>query len=165
MVNLLDTQTDYVNSIAKGEDPTPRQDLSLIVAAVRAMNPGTVRLPQKELELELKAGSFGDRIRRQYETATNGILPADQRADLYKVVNNETTKAATNAAQNWQDVMGKQAVPSHLKRFANKVTSPTPPPSSQGNISVTDPQGGVHYFPDQASADKFKAALAALAGK
>jgi hypothetical protein len=28
---------------------------------------------------------------------------------------------------------------------------------SAGGVSVTDPQGGVHTFPDQASADKFKA--------
>jgi len=31
------------------------------------------------------------------------------------------------------------------------------PPANQGGIQVTDPKGGTHTFPDQASADKFKA--------
>src|SRR5689334_13874864 len=34
-------------------------------------------------------------------------------------------------------------------------TAATPPPS-QGGIKVTDPNGGIHTFPDQASADRFK---------
>ena len=118
MVNLLQTQKDYVEGLKNGKgQPTPRQDLSLIVAAVRAMNPGSVRLPQKELELELKAGSFGDRLRRQWLNATQGTLPADQREDLFKIVEHETTTTAKNAAKTWKGAMGKQALPAHLTQF------------------------------------------------
>lgn len=121
MTTLLKTQKDYMDGIAKGQPATPRQDLSLIVAAVRAMNPGTVRLPQKELELELKAGSYGDRFARWYNTAVDGVLPDDQRADLYSIVSNETTNAAKFAAKNWQQVFqGKKPLPAHLQEYADK---------------------------------------------
>lgn len=120
MVDLLDTQTAYMDGIANGSDPTPRKDLALIVAAVRAMNPGTVRLPQKELELEIKAGSYGDRFRRWFDTATEGTLPADQRLDLFHIVRDETTKTATSAAENWRQAFKgskHEEPPTYLKRF------------------------------------------------
>jgi hypothetical protein len=163
MVNLLDTQQQYIDSIKAGGAPTPRQDLSLIVAAVRAMNPGTVRLPNKELELELKAGSYGDRMRRYFETASSGILPADQREDLFSVVDHETSNVAKDAAANWQQSpnLKGRPLPPHLKRFAGSGSGASGNnPSQGGMIAVTDPAGGVHYFKDQAGADQFKAALA-----
>jgi hypothetical protein len=161
MVNLLDTQQQYMDTVKAGGAPTPRQDLSLIVAAVRAMNPGTVRLPNKELELELKAGSYGDRMRRYFDTASSGILPADQREDLFQVVNHETSNVAKDAAQNWEQNMSKRPLPPHLKRFAGSGSGASGTNPAQGGvIAVTDPAGGVHYFKDQAGADQFKAALA-----
>lgn len=147
MVNLLDTQQSYMDGLDKGKaQPTPRQDLSLIVAAVRAMNPGTVRLPQKELELELKAGSYGDRARRWYDNASAGVLPADQRKDLFEIVKNETTTAAKNAAATWQQAMGKQPLPNHLQRFS--VQSPSAPPAAS-NLPTLSPAA-------QAVLDKLK---------
>jgi len=119
LFGLLSAQEEYMKEIES--DPskaTPRQDLSLIVAAVRSMNPGSVRLPTKELELEMKAGSYGDRIRRWYEIASNGTLPDDQRKDLFTIVQRETTKAGESIAADWQQYMSGQPLPSDLKRFA-----------------------------------------------
>lgn len=127
MVNVLDASEDYL----KKGNFTPRQDLALIVRAVRAMNPGTVRLPNTELEMEIKAGSYGDRFKRWYTTSTSGTLPNDQRQDLMKVIREETTQTAQSAADNWKQAYGdEKALPSHLKRFALK--SPQGPAASSG---------------------------------
>jgi hypothetical protein len=118
LFGLLGAQEQYMNEVKS--DPakaSPRQDLSLVVAAVRAMNPGSVRLPQKELELEMKAGSWGDQASRWYEKASTGLLPEDQRNDLFKIVERETTKAGESIAADWQQYMGGQALPDDLKRF------------------------------------------------
>lgn len=119
LFGLLDAQTQYMNEVKS--DPgkaSPRQDLSLVVAAVRAMNPGSVRLPQKELELEMKAGSWGDQASRWYEKASTGLLPEDQRNDLFGIVQRETTKAGESIASDWQQYMSGQPLPTDLKRFA-----------------------------------------------
>lgn len=147
MVDLLDTQTDYINAVNSGkQQPTPRKDLALIVAAVRAMNPGTVRLPQKELELEIKAGSWGDRFRRFYDTATAGTLPDDQRKDLFSIVHDETTRTASSAAADYQQAFGAgHPVPPHLKRFTEggRLKEPRKPEGAQGGgeKAYTPPAG------------------------
>jgi len=82
------------------------------------MNPGSVRLPQKELELEIKAGSYGDRAKRWYDNATTGLLPDDQRKDLFGIVQRETTKSGESIAADWQQNMSGQPLPNDLKRFA-----------------------------------------------
>lgn len=119
LFGLLAAQEDYMKEIAA--DPskaTPRQDLSLVVASVRSMNPGSVRLPQKELELEIKAGSWGDRAKRWYDNASTGLLPDDQRKDLFGIVQRETTKAGESIAADWQQNMSGQPLPNDIKRFA-----------------------------------------------
>jgi hypothetical protein len=119
LFGLLDAQEQYMNEVkADPSKASPRQDLSLVVAAVRAMNPGSVRLPQKELELEIKAGSFHDQAARWYEKASTGLLPEDQRNDLFGIVQRETTKAGESIAADWQQYMSGQPLPSDLKRFA-----------------------------------------------
>lgn len=116
--NLLTTQSQYMDSIKSNPGAaTPRQDLALVVAAVRAMNPGSVRLPQKELELEMKAGSFGDRFSRWYEVSSTGLLPEDQRNDLFGIVKNETTTMGKNVVRDWKNVLKGQPLPSHLQQF------------------------------------------------
>lgn len=126
LANLLTTQTQYMDAITK--DPskaTPRQDLALVVAAVRAMNPGSVRLPQKELELEMKAGSFGDRFSRAYDIATTGLLPNDQRNDLFAIVKNETTTAGENIVQDWKASFPNRPLPAHLQQFDKTASGST----------------------------------------
>lgn len=135
MVDVLDTSERYMRSGSF----TPRQDLALVIRAVRAMNPGTVRMPQKELDMEIKAGSYPDAIKRAYSTATTGLLPTDQRQDLMNVIREETTQTATSAAENWKQAFaGKQATPTFLKRFTGEgqVQAPKPPPSTNGAASA-----------------------------
>lgn len=151
MVDVLDTSEEYM---AKGQF-SPRQDLALIVRAVRAMNPGTVRLPQKELELELKAGSYGDRFKRWFDTASNGTLPDDQREDLMRVIRSETTRTATSAAENWRESFKgtrEEEPPTYLRRFEKREGGSEGP----GQFTATDPDGGIHTFPDRASRDRFQ---------
>ena len=162
MVDVLDASEDYMKSGVF----TPRQDLALIVRAVRAMNPGTVRLPNTELELELKAGSYGDRFARWYNTASEGTLPPDQRNDLMNVIRKETTQTAGSAAENWRDSFKgtkEEEPPTYLRRFEHREGSAGG--TGPGQFTVTDPKGGVHTFPDQASADRFKAAIGGGGGK
>jgi hypothetical protein len=151
LFGLLDAQEQYMNEVKS--DPskaTPRQDLSLVVAAVRSMNPGSVRLPQKELELEMKAGSLGDQARRWYEKAATGLLPDDQRNDLFTIVQRETTKAGESIAADWQQNMSGQPLPNDLKRFAK--TSTSTPASSDPGAAETPEQKQLldKYFPSPA---------------
>jgi hypothetical protein len=122
MVNIDQTMGQYV----KSGQFTPRQDLALIVSAVRAMNPGTVRLPQKELELELHAGSWGDRWQRFVENASKGLLPPEQRIDLMRVIHNETSHAAKNAAMAWQQQNPTSPIPFQLQGYLNEQTNSDP---------------------------------------
>lgn len=119
MVDILYRTNQYMS----GGNFTPRQDLAIIVSAVRAMNPGSVRLPQKELDLELKAGSYGDRFKRWYTTALTGLLPQDQREDLVRVIQGETTATASSAAGAWQQAMPTKPLPPYLKAFSNEAGS------------------------------------------
>lgn len=123
--SILDSAESHV------KNPTPRGDIAIIVSAVRAMNPGTVRLPVQEIELELKAGSWGDRLKRQYEVAVNGLLPNDQRADLMDIVRKEVGANVSNAGALWDDVYGdKRPRPPHLRQGGAAATAP---PSPGGN--------------------------------
>lgn len=150
MVNIDQTMGQYIQQVQKNpQAATPRQDLALIVSAVRAMNPGTVRLPQTELALEIKAGSWGDRFRRQYEIATNGTLPPDQRQDLYRIVHHETSVSAANAARELQaskgqippwmnPYMAEQANPDETVRFTVDGAPTIYPGTRQQMQSVID---------------------------
>lgn len=135
MVDVLDTSEEYM----KAGEFTPRQDLALIVRAVRAMNPGTVRLPQTELELELKAGSYGDRFKRWFTTASEGVLPDDQRQDLMNVIRAETTRTATTAAEDWRAAYHgtKEAdPPTYLQRFETKPGDNIAPEGAEHEVYV-----------------------------
>jgi len=132
LFGLLNAQEDYMKEV--DSDPakaTPRQDLAMVVAAVRAMNPGSVRLPQQELQLEQHTGSLWDKLRRYYSLASEGLLPEDQRKDLFGIVQRETTKAGESIAADWQQNMSGQPLPNDLKRFA-KTSTGTPASSDPG---------------------------------
>src|SRR5262249_33627828 len=141
MVDVLNASEEYV---ASGKF-TPRQDLALVVRAVRAMNPGTVRLPNKELELEIKAGSYGDRFKRWATGASEGLLPDDQRADLMNVIRTETTQTANSARDDWDQAFGARKVPapSYLQKFGTHgLRQPT-----TGPVKMRAPDGTVQPVP------------------
>ena len=119
----LDSADTYMKAItANPSSKDARKDLELMVAAVRAMNPGTVRLPDKELQLEIKAGSWAQRLGRNFAMAATGVLPDDQRQSLYQIVHDATTEAGVHAAIDWQTNIPNQPLPDHLKRFAEEAT-------------------------------------------
>lgn len=152
MVNLLDTAEAYTNAVNSGKQKADSaHDLSLIVQAVRAMNPGTVRLPQTEIALEASRGTYGQQFQRWVQgRLVDGTLPTQFRNELMGVIRDETTQVAKDAAQAWQGAMKNQELPPHLQRFAQQ--------NSDKSVQVKDPRGVVHTFPDQASADAFKKA-------
>lgn len=145
-INLLDSAEKYVQD---GKFDSAG-DLSLIVQAVRAMNPGTVRLPVQEIQMELKRGTYGKQFERWYsKNIESGMLPPDQREELMNVLRRETTQVGQDAASVWkQTFAGKKPLPPHLQRFTQG--------GGNNTIVVVDPEGGKHTFADQAAADNFK---------
>lgn len=147
MADLLSTQSDYMKSIEKNPSAaTARQDLALIIASVRAMNPGSVRLPQKELELEIAAGSWGDRFKRQWDIATTGKLPDDQRKQLFTIVKDEVTTRGKHVVEDWKTVLKNEPIPAHLKQFDSGDSGGAP---GGGDHQLTPEQEQVldKYFP------------------
>ena len=59
--------------------------------------------------------------------------------------------------QGWQSVTNRYGLKDE-QSLVPAGGSTTTPAAAGGAITVRDPQGGVHTFPDQASADKFKKA-------
>lgn len=118
-INLADTAQDYVNAVNGGKkQPDSAKDLALIVQAVRAMNPGTVRLPVQEIQLELQRGTYGQRAQRWWQQhVETGTLPKQYRDELMSVIKDETDKVGQDAAANWQQNMRGKALPPHLQRF------------------------------------------------
>lgn len=149
MVDLLDSAESYYKA-AKFDSAG---DLGLIINAVRSMNPGTVRLPNKELEMEVARGTYGERAQRWYKARLDdGTLPPKFRDELMGVIRRETTMAARDAAANWQQVMPNRPLPAHLKRFGGADNTPPPPDGSKGGPVVVDG----FSFPNQAAADAYK---------
>lgn len=115
---LDQTMAQYMNAGRQNHGAfTPRQDLELVIAAVRAMNPRAARLPILELQKEISAGSLGDRWRRQYLNATTGLLPDDQREDLYRIVHHETSVNGNILGQQMQ------AAGAHIPPFVQQYMS------------------------------------------
>lgn len=153
-VNLLDTAQSYVDAVNSGKQkPDSAKDLALIVQAVRAMNPGTVRLPVQEIELELHRGTYGQQFQRWYDQKVQtGTLPKQYRDELFSVIRDETETSAKSAAALWQQNMRGKPLPPHLKRFGGADNTPPPPDGSKGGPVVVDG----FSFPNQAAADAYK---------
>ena len=175
-VNLLDTAQSYVDAVNAGKQkPDSAKDLALIVQAVRAMNPGTVRLPVQEIELELKRGTYGMQFQRWYQTKIeSGTLPKQYRDELLSVIRDETETSAKSAAALWQQNMRGKPLPPHLKRFGSTPPPssstggpPPPPPLHNGQVGVTATLNGktaTHYFPTNEQAEQYRQAVKASGG-
>jgi hypothetical protein len=77
-------------------------------------------MPDRELKMEVSAGSVLERINRMAEIAATGLLPDDQRQSLYQIIHDNTTEAGTHVVMDWQTHMPNQPLPDHLKRYADE---------------------------------------------
>lgn len=94
---------------------TPRTDLALVMAAVRAQVQGAGRMTNVEVQLEQNRGSLWDRFRRQRDMALHGTLPDDQREDLLRTIKDAWLARAQTARAQWSTENPGQALPPYMK--------------------------------------------------
>lgn len=93
-----------------------------------------------------------------------GVLSDSARHEVASYNPASATFAQTKAVANVlkQDMANRHAsMDATLGEIRGRIGNPgaaNNPPQSSGPVTVTDPQGGVHTFPDQGKADAFKAA-------
>lgn len=105
------------------------------------------RMNMPEIESYGGAGSAADRVKGWFGKQTSGAsIPANVLSDMASV-----SQMVTNGAQQkyQRDLAGINS------RYGSKFT-PMSSGGEGGQVTVTDPKGGVHTFPDQASADRFR---------
>jgi len=158
----LDSADAYMRKIAN--DPSARdarKDLEMTVAAVRSMNPGSVRMPDRELKMEVSAGSVLERINRMAEIAATGLLPDDQRQSLYQIIHDNTTEAGTHVVMDWQTHMPNQPLPDHLKRYADEAAKRR---GAGGGASADAGTGGTAPVLPEATVKKLKEGVVGVLG-
>ena len=94
---------------------TPRTDLAIVMAAVRAQVQGAGRMTNVEVQLEQNRGSLWDRFRRQRDMALHGTLPDDQREDLLRSIRDSWLSRAQTARQQWAMENSGQPLPPYMK--------------------------------------------------
>lgn len=120
---------------------------SLGSAGVNAVN-GIKRINPSSVEGYGNAGSLLDTVKGKLDK-WDGKGPLDQ--NLLDQIRELHQTLGEQATQTYND--GYKS----LKSVYNADLKPTQaPPNIRKSITVTDPSGGVHTFPDQASADRFK---------
>jgi len=140
-VALKDAQGKYniwLRAAKNAQYHTPRTDLAIVFDAVRTAVTGAGRMTNVELDRELKAGSFGDRFRRQWKMATEGTLPDDQREDLLRTIRNSWSASAQTARSAWTNAYGERAMPAYIQGTDKVAPGETSTPNdlyfdSQGN--------------------------------
>jgi hypothetical protein len=118
-------------------------DLSMVISAVRSMNPASSRLPDRELRLEMERGSYGERAQRWYTTATTGTMPDHMRSELWDVINAEIPNAARHTVTDWKTSMQGRPLPDHLKQFDTAIDT------HGGGGGGNTPAAGTHGSPDK----------------
>lgn len=117
---------------------TPRTDLAIVMAAVRAQVQGAGRMTNVEVQLEQNRGSLWDRFRRQREMALHGTLPDDQREDLLRTIRDAWLSRAQTARQQWAIENSGQPIPPYMKGEDINVESQ---PTGGDNDLYFDSQG------------------------
>ena len=119
---------------------------------------GVKRINTTELQQVGGAGSLLERIKGEVGGVTAGkpLSPKIQ-GDLKQLSDMLEQSATQKYQQGWQSVTNRYGLKDE-QSLVPAGGSTTTPAAAGGAITVRDPQGGVHTFPDQASADKFKKA-------
>lgn len=118
------------------------------------------RITKDMIQEHLGARSISDSATVALNRFQNGDALSPDQWEAFKGLIGQSRKLswgnyATTSAAKGINVRG--LVPKDLGGTRDITdTTATPGAKSGGKISVTDPQGGIHTFPDQASADNFK---------
>lgn len=124
---------------------------NLLYQHVRANVQGAGRMTQAELQYAMKAGSFGDRITRWFNMASNGTLRPEDITDITANIKTGFGEKVRSARDSWEQNMPKG---SKLPKWLQDTG--TQPSAQPGNFQVTAPNGKLYTFPDQQSANAFK---------
>lgn len=109
------------------------------------------RMNMPEIESYGGAGSAADRIKGFLGKQVSGASIPDNVLNDMDAVSKMVTSGAAKKYQSDLDVINQN--------YGSKFTAPSAAKGTTGGqVKVTDPRGVVHTFPDQKSADAFKAA-------
>lgn len=86
----------------------------------------------------------------------SGVVLTPQQMDSMVKLAHEKADTLRDHANNMRDRYQEEL---HSGGVESKSKEHIKPAEASGQVTVTDPRGGVHVFPDQASADRFKAAI------
>jgi hypothetical protein len=149
--NRLATMREDIKQIDSDPANAGSFDMDLLSQHI-AMTFGSVkgvRTSQQLIEHHLKARSLPEGLAVTAQKVLRGDqLSPEQRANFLHLAENRAGLATQKYDNLKEDLRGRYG-------NAQGIQAPSPP-NTQGRISVADPNGGVHYFADQASADKFK---------
>jgi hypothetical protein len=127
---------DVAKNIEAAKRGNSKASLALVFSAVRVMVAGAGRMTNVEIENELRAGSYGQRMQRWYEQATKGVLPEDQMEFIREVVQNKYESTREMGQETWESVFDKKPLPPWLRaqsgtQQTNQGAPPPPPPGYQ----------------------------------
>lgn len=133
-----DAYTNYLDAVNNARTNNPRTNVALVIAAAKStIAGGGGRLNSAEIEQQLKAGSFPDKVERWYQMATSGTLPTDQRQQILDLVKNDYTAKRQSAEDAWKYAYPGKPLPPWIKgqnqqqdqkQGQGQANSPAPPP-------------------------------------
>jgi hypothetical protein len=114
----------------------PKASLALVFGAVRSMVAGAGRMTNVEIEQELKAGSFDQRLERWYTQAVDGTMPQDQMAFIMEVIRGSYEGKRKTGQQQYEFAYPGKALPPWLKpkEETNAPAGAPPPPPPPGFV-------------------------------
>lgn len=131
-----DAYTNYQDSVKNSQTNNPRTNIALVIAAAKStIAGGGGRLNTAEIEQQLKAGSFPDKVERWYQMATEGTLPADQRQQILDLIKNDYDAKRESAEKAWTYAYPGKPEPPWLRMDEkNKESQGNSPPVPSGYV-------------------------------
>ncbi len=106
---------DVDKNVEAAKRGNAKASLALVFAAVRTMVQGAGRMTNVEIEQELRAGSYEQRVQRWYTQASSGVLPEDQMGMIQEIVHNGYEAKRATAADTWEYARPGKPLPAWLK--------------------------------------------------
>jgi hypothetical protein len=133
--------------------PTGPGDVALTLAffeVAKAADPGSgsgIRFTQQEQKLITGARGWADAAQANVQRWGKGTLYDDSQRQIMAQLIKAAAKRSNETTANYLGAAGK------INPRATAAAT-----GGAGGVDVTDPQGGIHHFPNQAAADQFKKA-------